>query len=431
MPRRQPALMTCLLILLASAWVAARQDSVESDPPRPLIELHFDGLQRYAHDDIVRFTGLQIGQPITEARLTSLAQQLADSGLFTGIRYQYTTTEKGLVARFTVSEPQWTIPVVFDNFIGISDEELIAAVARYVPAFDGTAVADGATNNLIGTALQHVLADLDRPGRIVVIPRVNVEQNWTRYAFAVTETGRDMSICAIDVPGATGGHREALHKALAGLLGEPYSRSALQILLNGSLLDYYRNRGYWGATFGEPQAALDEGCTGVSVALPVTEGVVYRTAGIRWEGNVALSDVQLDSAMDLAPGAVATRVQIEDGLLNVRNAYERIGRLLEEHTLEPELDQAAGTVIFVVRIDEGPELRMGRLTIEGLPPAAVADLGQRWQLAQGAVFDGTYVQRFMNEHQALIQRDDGPFMTVDVTVDRTASLAHVTIRPAQ
>src|SRR5690606_34009637 len=168
-------------LALVPALLLAGQDDA-ADQPRPLLEVHFDGLQRYAHDGIVRFAGLEIGQPVTEARLTSLAQQLADSGLFTGIRYQYTTTDKGLIARFTVAEPQWTVPVIFDNFIGISDEELIAAVARYVPSFDGTAVADGATNNLIGSALQHVLTDLGRPGRIVVIPRINIEENWTRYA---------------------------------------------------------------------------------------------------------------------------------------------------------------------------------------------------------------------------------------------------------
>src|SRR5690606_38491571 len=98
----------------------------------------------------------------------------------------------------------------FDNFIGLSDEQLIEAVARYVPGFDGTAVADGATNNLIGTALQRVLADLGRPGRIVVIPRINVEENWTRYAFAVTDTGREMTVCAVDLPGASGAHVRAL-----------------------------------------------------------------------------------------------------------------------------------------------------------------------------------------------------------------------------
>ena len=430
MSRPRRLLVAVALLALVPALLLAGQDDA-ADQPRPLLEVHFDGLQRYAHDDIVRFAGLEIGQPVTEARLTSLAQQLADSGLFTGIRYQYTTTDKGLIARFTVAEPQWTVPVIFDNFIGISDEELIAAVARYVPSFDGTAVADGATNNLIGSALQHVLTDLGRPGRIVVIPRINIEENWTRYAFAVTETGRDLSICAIDVVGSTGTHREALQSAIAGLRGEPYSRSGLQMLIEGSLLDYYRNRGYWAATFEAPRATLDEGCTGVTVTLPVAEGAVYRTGGVRWEGNSAISTAVLDRALDLDRGIVASLVEVEDALLDVRQAYVQIGHLLEEHSLDHELDPAAGTVTFVVRIDEGPQLRMGRFEVEGMPEGAAADLRSRWQLAEGAVFDGTYVERFMSEHQALIQRDDGPFMTTDVTVDRSAGLAHVTIRPAR
>jgi outer membrane protein assembly factor BamA len=424
-------LIVVLVALLRAAAPAAAQDQQASDQPVPLVELRFDGLSRYDYDQIVRLTGLEIGQMVTQAQLTNMAQQLADTGLFTGIRYQYTTTGKGLSARFIVREAQWTVPVIFDNFIGIPDDELIADVARYVPGFDGTAVEGGAANNLIGTALQRVLAERGLPGRVVVIPQVNIEENWTRYAFAVIETGRDMSVCAIDTPGVSSNHAREIERLLSGVIGERYSKAQLLRLRDGSVLNYYRRRGYWGASLGEIDAALDAGCRGVTVTLPVNEGIAYRVAGVRWTGNRALPDVALDKAMALKPGVVASLVDVQDGLLRVRREYERLGHILVSHTLDQELDDAGGRVTFVVTLDEGPQLRMGRFEVEGLPPDVAADLVARWELPEGAVFDGTYVDRYMTTNRLRIQRDDGPIMTIEVTVERTAGLAHVKLLPAR
>ena len=39
---------------------------------------------------------------------------------------------------FDIEEPPWSMPVVFDNFVWLRDEELLAAVEQDVPTFDGT-----------------------------------------------------------------------------------------------------------------------------------------------------------------------------------------------------------------------------------------------------------------------------------------------------
>ena len=169
----------------------------------------------------------------------------------------------------------------------------------------------------------------------------------------------------------------------------------------------------------------------MSVTIPVTEGIVYRVGGTRWEGTTALPADVLDKALDVSPGTVANIIDVQDGLFRVRREYERIGHILVRPTRGHELDEANARVTFVITVDEGPQLRMGRFEVQGLPDAVAADLVSRWGIPQGAVFVGTYVSRFMEEQRARIQRDDGPIMTIEVTVERTAGLAHVTLLPAK
>src|SRR5260370_33772582 len=61
----------------------------------------------------------------------------------------------------------------------------------------------------------------------------------------------------------------------------------------------------------------------------------------------------------------------------------------------PEFEDANGTVAYNVRIEEGPQYRMGQLVITGLSVDAERELRNNWRLAPGQVFDKTFLDSML------------------------------------
>src|SRR4029453_54165 len=103
-----------------------------------LARVEANGLRRFTAADVVRVSGLKVGQPVGVKELDAAATQMVSSGLFKRVRYRVATESGQLALTFDVEEEtDWSVPVVFDNFIWMPDAELATAVREAVPAFDG------------------------------------------------------------------------------------------------------------------------------------------------------------------------------------------------------------------------------------------------------------------------------------------------------
>jgi outer membrane protein assembly factor BamA len=61
----------------------------------------------------------------------------------------------------------------------------------------------------------------------------------------------------------------------------------------------------------------------------------------------------------------------------------------------PEFQDTSGTVAYNVKIEEGPQYRMGELVITGLSVDSERALRNNWRLAPGQVFDKTYLDSML------------------------------------
>jgi outer membrane protein assembly factor BamA len=86
------------------------------------------------------------------------------------------------------------------------------------------------------------------------------------------------------------------------------SRMYLTELADGTLRTMYRRKGFRRAAFGTPVATVGappEACAGVSVTLPVSEGVAHEWGGADWSGASVLTTRELDRLLGLRTGEVA------------------------------------------------------------------------------------------------------------------------------
>ena len=125
----------------------------------------------------------------------------------------------------------------------------------------------------------------------------------------------------------------------------------------------------------------------INVAAAETFGQVV------WNGNAALSSQELSTAFGMRAGDLAPQAKIDQGLDRVRKTYASRGYINAQVTdVTRTLDARRTNYQFTIR--EGPQYRMGVLTVTGLNGVETRSLRGKWTLAAGATFDDSYLEQF-------------------------------------
>ena len=382
------------------------------------------GARRYTPPEVTKLSGLEPGKTVTTADLDAAIQRMAATGLFKKLNYRYATAAGRTTVTFDIEEADWTMPVVFDNFVWFKDEELIATLKQNIPSFDGTAPNTEGISNLISRELQKVIAARKIAGRIDFVPQGTIK-GIDSFAFRVVDPAP--KLCSIGFSGASAIKEQELVSVFAPVVGADYSRSYVTGTARGTIVDLYHRRGHWRASVAPPITALvaDPSCMGAAVTLAVNEGVPYTWDRAEWTGNVALASRDLDTVMPLKSGDVANVMRIDDGIRRVHAAYGKQGYIGQRATYAPRLDETTRKAVFEIKIEEGLQFRMGTITFAGLSESDAALLGKRWQLKPGEIFDASYYDKYYAEEiQPRLPRGSRP-PGVETRVDEANRVVNI------
>jgi outer membrane protein insertion porin family len=393
---RRLAVILLPLLLGAPGVAYSRQPAQPQGPAPALAAIDVVGVRRYTADEVRKVSGLEIGARVVIADLDAATKRMAGTGLFKTVGYHYDDRNGQRIITFEIEEADWTVPVVFDNFVWFTNEQIIAAVRETVPSFDGTAPPTEGTTELIAAALQALLDSQRLAGRIEFVTRTVLNSPIESYMFRVVDPAP--RLCGVRFQGASAIAQDELTSALRPSSNE-YSRSYLMTASRLTLSDLYRRRGYWRATFAEPVPAMtrETACQGVTVTIAVDEGPSYTWDSAEWVGNAAMSSSELDALLGLENGDLAGAVRLEDGLRRVSKAYAARGYLIQRSTYSARPDDARGRVSFEIKVAEGPQFRLGSVEFVNLPSSDATALRKTWRLNPGDVYDASYPDRFMKE----------------------------------
>ena len=200
---------------LAPAWQAPASSSMR------LASVQVKGANRYTPADVTKLSGLVIGNPATIADLTAAADRLGATGLFDSVKYSYTTSPRQITVTFEIEEIAWTVPVILDNFVWMTDEQMVAAVSEEVPSFNGmTAPANETAVAFLVRAMQKVLSARGLPGRVEFTPQVDMKTRRQAHVFSVKDPSP--KVCALNVSGASALTERDLVEPLRTVIGGDY-----------------------------------------------------------------------------------------------------------------------------------------------------------------------------------------------------------------
>jgi outer membrane protein insertion porin family len=391
----------CLLLALAPTPLRAQAQAMK------LEKIEFKGLERVKEAEALEKSGLQIGQTVTIEEVDAAGDRLLNSGLFKNLSYSVKGKTDNATLIFTVVEQTWSMPVVFDNFVWFTDEELKEAVRRKVPAFDGTAPEAGNVTEQIKAALQDVLRERKVEGAVEYTLSSDPSGRKVEHLFSVKGAG--LRVCKLNVVGARAVPEQTLISKSGGIFDNDYSRAYVGSFVESNLIQLYRERGYLRASFGpskaKPAETTPECDKGVALTLYVDEGPIYVWDKAVWEGSTALTQQELDVALGMKQREIANGLKVDKGVLALRKAYGRKGYLGLRVRGAPEFDDENRSVSYRFRVDEGPQYKMGELVVVGLSEAAVNNLRGRWGLLHGEVYDEGYLDEFIKKRVPEFQKD--------------------------
>jgi outer membrane protein insertion porin family len=397
MPISMPLRFIAFVLLLSGAAFAqgTRPHNAASDSR--LVEIRVLGSKRFPQKDLIAATGLRLGDAGTEAALKKAADRLAASGMFSDVTYRYTGSPQGIQAEFQVNDTAKLLPAHFDNFVWLSNEELLNRLHDREPLFVGKIPNVGDMYQRLAEDLKLVLEQLHvTAARVRVFPEAALGGREV-IGFKYLVEGVELPIRNVIFEGDSAPMEPLLqHAAAIWLVRTDYSETNVKAIAKYDFLPLYRSRGYLRAEFSSPSATLlDPEHPAVSVKLPVQEGIIYQLAAVQWSGNAAYTTEVLERVLKPEFGAPLDQVALEERLGGISKIYGTKGYMVAGLKPEYVFDDPAQKVKVHVQVTEGAQFHVGTVRFEGLDAGATAFMERNWQLHPGDVYDSSYSSVFL------------------------------------
>jgi outer membrane translocation and assembly module TamA len=266
----------------------------------PLAAVEATGLKRIPLSEVQKLAGLRAGRTVGPNDIEAARQRLVASGLFTSVGYNFRTAGYRLVVIFQVTERPWDTRVVFDNFPGYTDAQLVIAVRRDLPAFDGMTADHDAVLKRIAGALERVARESNDPGRVSYAVIFDEPEGVRHYRFHLDRFSGPLPICAVDLPGLGAAFQASLAEKARSLLDIDYSKEFVTNHARENFIPILVAQGLTRATVTGVTARRDPARTGCERGVVVS--VSIGSGRLLLRGSVERRSEQPDAFGDARPG---------------------------------------------------------------------------------------------------------------------------------
>jgi outer membrane protein assembly factor BamA len=392
------ALFICFVVIGPAARAQEPAAPAANEPSAKLTAISATGSTHFSSDEIVAETGLKPGDTVTRTDLKNGADKLSGLGTFVKVGYRFSSAGDGVIVEYQVTDTP-LLPVSFDNFPWVSDDDLKAAIKAAVPLFDGTAPATGRILDEMGEAVQRFLETKNIYVKVSHTPMSNPLTSAETVQFL--SAGAEEDVKSIDFSDALANTNKAIQDRLADLIGKPYSLTALKLFEFEQIRPVYVGRGLLRMDFKEPvvQApppSASKTAPTVVIHVQIDAGPAYTWGGVTWSGNSALSSSELNALIPFKAGDPTDGTKIQSVWISVADAYSHKGYLDATATPTPQFDDQAHRVNYNVAILEGPQYKMGNLVLSGLSLEGEKRIRGAWTIQEGAVFDENFFNTFID-----------------------------------
>ena len=250
---------------------------------------------------MIRGLNLKVGGQTTRQDLLEACDHLRRLKQFELTQCRYSIGGRSISLSIFVRDTERGLPIVFDNFVWVTREALLARLKQELPLFMPVLPeSSGLTPDII-RVLEQEVADHGLKAQVKYDDRF-----WTLRGMNVFFVDKiSTPISSLRIEGDNPPSADAVQKWALFYTKENFSMASLSWVIRWAIRDLYSSRGYLRPVVADPVIQpLDprDGAYPVRVVLKISSGELYTFASVKFEGLATQQTPALLAKWKLKPG---------------------------------------------------------------------------------------------------------------------------------
>ncbi|MEX2301669.1 MAG: POTRA domain-containing protein [Bryobacterales bacterium] len=358
----------------------------------PLRAIEITGNQQFADEDIIRLSGLKVGDTVSQADFHQGLQRLDSAGVFESIEFRFVPFEGGYKLTYTVQEVDDLYPFRVDGF-DVPAEEVFQLLKEKVPLFGEMVPPTGRMVDRIGDTLQEFWKSRGNDSEVIgrLAPTTDdqfemlFQPETAINAIAFVKFDNSGVLSPLDL-------QRSFNQVAMGV---PYSETRLKELLHYNVRPLYEEKGRMEVEFCPCPTEPDPETKGVLVTVHVEQGEEYSFGSFQFPQLMPMTPEQMASILKVKEGEPADMGKVRAGMSAMEDTLKRNGYMKALARYTQSLNRGEKTVDVDVMIDPGAQYTMGKLKVTGLDVLTEPTVRKRWGIKPGEPYDGGYPAFFL------------------------------------
>jgi outer membrane protein insertion porin family len=410
------AALLCSWALASLAQPDAHKPAPKREPPPgTLHSISVKGNHLYSSADIVKYSGLKIGQRVTGPIVEQARTKLQSTELFTNVSdtFRFIGTPPAYDLTIEVAEIDQLFPMRFER-LGVSSDAVQQYLRDHVELYSDRIPGTEGVLKRYAAAVQEFVTQTDQSMKVKA--RVSNDDP-KELAILFAPDTPPPTISQVIVTGNQAVDTGTILRAVNQVaIGVPLSDTRLKLILDGAIRPLYAAKGYAAVTFPKVETEPSQTNRGVVVKVEIKDGPVFKFGAIRFRGS-GLDEEEIRSNIPFKPTQAFNGKQVDDFRLDLVHRMKRRGLLDASVTAETQPDDSKRVVNVTYNVSAGAVYNFQKLDIQGLDVTTEPVLARLWGVKPGKPFNPDYPDFFLKRVQEQGMFDNLADTRSDYTAD--------------
>ncbi|MBV9157917.1 MAG: hypothetical protein JO097_16750 [Acidobacteriaceae bacterium] len=391
------ALLAALLSFPALLTAQQAPPPKREAPPGVLHSVAVKGNQLYSSADIIKESGLKVGQRVTAAILEQARKKLQDTELFNNVadQYRFQGNPPAYDLTFEITENQQLFPMRFER-LGVSDDAVRQYLRDHVMLFSDRIPGTEGVLHRYRAAIQ---AFVDQTNPSVKIKAAISNDDPKQLSVLFTPDTPPLTISQVTVTGNQAVDTGAILRAVnAVAIGVPLSDMRLKMILDGAIKPLYAAKGYAAVSFPKVETEPSKSNLGVIVKVQIADGPIFKFGAIHFHGS-GMDEEEIRSNIPFKPGQTFDAEKVDNFRLDLMRRMKHNGLLDANVVTEANPDDSRRVVNVTYNVVPGSVYNFQTLDIQGLDVTTEPVVAKLWGEKPGKPFNPDYPDFFLKRVQ--------------------------------
>jgi outer membrane protein insertion porin family len=377
---RKVWIFASLLLIICVSFVYAQSDVIS--------DISVRGLKNVKQKTVLSEISSKKGKIFSESTIREDIRALFEYGAFDDVQYDFNPANGRLV--FTVEERPYIEKIDFKGNKEFSRGKLRSESVLKRKKYFSQMQLDESIEKINAIYKNRGYTDV----QIEAYPSLDSETNKLVLNFLITENNK-VTIGGVDVQGAVAYKQ----RKILGLIKKTRTKKVFNEELYRADLNnvatFYKEHGFMDYELTASSISYNEDRTKIFIHITIDEGQKFNFGNVAFWGNSVISDINMGKSVRIKSRKIYKLSLVDESLQAIYEAYSDKGYLHAQIAPEFERDLENGIVNVTFQVQEGFEVFVGNIYIDGLESTAEKVIRREVRLKPGDPLSAGKVRQSM------------------------------------